>query len=535
MAERIAQLYAEIGADTTKLEAGLGKTKESLSDTKGWVGKLGSTFVSTFSTMMAASSQVEQVIGYVKDALDQTVGATVAYAEQVRDLARASGMGAEETSRLIQVADDLAVSYDTLKLSLRTATQQGITLSTEALAKLSDEYLTLAPGVERNEFLIKNFGRAGLEMAKVLEVGSGKLKEMAAGQADNLVLTEKAVIAARQYEMAMDSLNDSITGVKYAIGNELIPAINREIEANQLAMDDAKNRKSILGGETWIVLDLSDSYGKMADALIRARTAAMLASDAYSDAGVKAAGLTNAVDNTTMAVVGAKDAYWSYVDAMQGAGGSLNTVTLAQMEADDAATKLELSMRDLTKQMLFQMAAVGLDTEAQYALAESLGLIDEHSVQAQAGIAYYQNMLKTGQIDLETYNRLVKELGQRLGEIPPEINTAVNVKFNYTGTPFVPGDYSPASLGGGGSSNGSAFDPGTSWYPHADGGSFRIPPGYNETWPLGGGHTASSGEIVTVSPKEKTGGDVINISVSGANRSDEELAHVIARVIQRTR
>jgi hypothetical protein len=162
---------------------------------------------------------------FVYDKLKAVVEETVAYAEQVRDLGRISGASADQTSRLIQVADDLKVEYSTLEQASKALAKNGIALTTEELAKASDKYLAIADAGERAEYATKTFGRAGLELTKILESGGDALRQMAKEQSGGLVLTEQQVQAARELEKAEDDLGDSFAAVKTMIGNEVIPVL----------------------------------------------------------------------------------------------------------------------------------------------------------------------------------------------------------------------------------------------------------------------------------------------------------------------
>lgn len=163
----------------------------------------------------------------VYGAIELTAGATVRYAEEVRDLGRAAGIGAEESSKLIQVADDAKVSYETLKLASRQLIREGIQPSIENLSALADEYNALTDPVERSQFLLEKFGRAGLEMGKLLELGAAGIREGADAAEDaGLVMSEEALKAAREYEMGLDDLGDAVQGLTYKIGNALIPTLN---------------------------------------------------------------------------------------------------------------------------------------------------------------------------------------------------------------------------------------------------------------------------------------------------------------------
>src|SRR5688500_9786273 len=63
----------------------------------------------------------------VDKALNATMGVMVDYASQVRAVQFATGATAEESSRLIQVADDAKVSYESLAKAMNKAVKDGIT------------------------------------------------------------------------------------------------------------------------------------------------------------------------------------------------------------------------------------------------------------------------------------------------------------------------------------------------------------------------------------------------------------------------
>ncbi len=212
MSQKIASLYAEISADTSKLQAGLAEAGGGLNKTK--------------LAMMALETVGVAALGALSDGVRKAVKETLSYAATVRQLSRVSGAGAEDTSRMIQMVDDLGISLGDLETAMRGAAQKGVVVTTDNLARMSDEYLALAPGIERNTYLLDNFGRSGLNMAAVLSSGSQAIREMSGAVADNLVLTESQVRAARQLEIQLDTLNDAWTGIKTTIGMEVIPVMS---------------------------------------------------------------------------------------------------------------------------------------------------------------------------------------------------------------------------------------------------------------------------------------------------------------------
>lgn len=219
----MAEVKITITASTQQAKAALTGLDSALAKFKQTTGTLNTTLINFNQGMDTA----KRVLGFVKRAYDETAGAAVAYAAQVRDLNRVTGVGAEETSRLIQVADDLTISYEALEQAAKIAARNGIEFTTEKLAEMSAEYQALNPGQERAAYLLEKFGKNGLEMGKWMEVPTDKLIAMSDAIDQNMIMTEAAVAQAREFEIAQDNLADAVQGAKYAIGNELNPALSQ--------------------------------------------------------------------------------------------------------------------------------------------------------------------------------------------------------------------------------------------------------------------------------------------------------------------
>jgi len=179
-----------------------------------------------FTELKSALSLAKQAFGTVKQVIDETVGTFVTYANQVREMTQLTGASAEQSSRMIQIADDMEVSYNSLSKSLEAAVRKGIDPSVESIAKLSDEYLALEPGLKRSEFLMKTFGRAGMDMAKIMEQGGKAIKEQNSMVDAKLILDEKAIRKAVEFTKTEDDLDDAMNGLKITIGQRLIPKVS---------------------------------------------------------------------------------------------------------------------------------------------------------------------------------------------------------------------------------------------------------------------------------------------------------------------
>jgi hypothetical protein len=176
-------------------------------------------------SMNQAVQLAGQVYQAVSRVVDETISSYVKYADEVRRLSQLNGTNAEETSRLIQVTDDYKISVDALNMATRKLSGEGLSLTTEQLAIMSDEYISLGTSAEKTRFLLDNFGRTGTTFAEIMGAGSAAIREQSAATEDGLVLTDAAVVAARNYEKALDANADKIMAIKVAIGQYLLPAL----------------------------------------------------------------------------------------------------------------------------------------------------------------------------------------------------------------------------------------------------------------------------------------------------------------------
>jgi antitoxin component HigA of HigAB toxin-antitoxin module len=85
-------------------------------------------------------------------------------------LGRTIGATPEEASKLIQAADDVQISYETLTTALEAAIRKGVEPTIEGLGGLADQYNAIQDPIERTKFLMDNFGRSGADLAPLMEL-----------------------------------------------------------------------------------------------------------------------------------------------------------------------------------------------------------------------------------------------------------------------------------------------------------------------------------------------------------------------------
>ncbi len=195
--------------------------KAKLKEIGGTAGMVGLTALTMGATIVSAMSKA--------------AAAAQAYDQQVKELMLRTGGTAEETSRLIQTVDDAGISYETLSTAMRFAVKNGIEPNIESIARLSTEYLALESPVARGQFLLDKFGRSGMDMARIMDMGGESIMRMSQSVQENLIVTDKAIQQSEEYRVNVDNLKDAWEGYVVLTGNQVIPVISDEIgEINNL-------------------------------------------------------------------------------------------------------------------------------------------------------------------------------------------------------------------------------------------------------------------------------------------------------------
>lgn len=262
------EVRIDVKANTSQAQSAIASLNKS------WVG---------INSALEVGRKAAQTLG---EAYNFLVGDTQRYNQSVLQMMRITGQNAETTSRMIQLTDDFGVSQEALTMAMRGAATKGIAFTTENLAKLSDEYLKLAPGVERTTFLVDQFGTRGAEMAKVLDKGSKAIREQSAAINANMLATDESIQASEDLRIAQDNLNDSLQGVKYTIGNAVIPVLVEAAGAFDLLLNSAQKVQLFLDQHNKDVAETAMSYDDYVKEMERANGEARRAIGFFQALGV---------------------------------------------------------------------------------------------------------------------------------------------------------------------------------------------------------------------------------------------------------
>lgn len=182
--------------------------------------------IGSFTELRSALGLAQDALRTIGDAYEATVGKAMRYAQQVRDLTSISGQSVEDTARFIQVLDDYQLTVEDAETATRKLTEEGLAPNIETLATLSDQYLRLGTAQEKNEFILKNLGRSGLQWVNILNQGSAAIKANAAAVDQALIPNQKLLDQAETLRKRQDALADSANGLAITVGNKAIPALD---------------------------------------------------------------------------------------------------------------------------------------------------------------------------------------------------------------------------------------------------------------------------------------------------------------------
>ena len=238
---RIASLFAEIGVKTDQLKSGLGQAKTSLQGTQkalrditGQIPGLQGALNLLSNPLVLAGAGIAAFGTFAFKATKETVE----YNKQVREMSVALGISAEETSRIIQVSDDWGISIGEVRQSLSLMAKNGIDPTVDNLANLADEFVASGGGAEFAEKASKLLGRSWQTLIPILQKGGKSLRDQADAVDESLIATDKNIAASREFEVAMDALGDTVTGLARTFGNELIPELTKGLKlVNEFAND----------------------------------------------------------------------------------------------------------------------------------------------------------------------------------------------------------------------------------------------------------------------------------------------------------
>ncbi|MGH9015577.1 MAG: hypothetical protein ACRDZ1_16805 [Acidimicrobiia bacterium] len=255
--------FGQTGAAATELG-----TKTSLADRAlASVGLQGVKTGTVMKTAVAGGALVAgaRLVQFGKQGVDAFVGLT----SEVRDFQRASGASAEDASRFVAVLDDMGIKSEVGEKAIfrlgREAhdggpklrefgveiahTKDGMPDLTGTLLNVADAYRATNDPAERAALAQAAFGRAGKELIPILEQGRKGLKEFfAAAEEGHQIFDQGDIDRGRQYELAIDNLQDAWRGLQLEIGEGVVPTLTTGANTLATLVNTADKATTPIGG-----------------------------------------------------------------------------------------------------------------------------------------------------------------------------------------------------------------------------------------------------------------------------------------------
>lgn len=580
IAKKIASLYAEIGADTTKLQQGLDDTKGRLTTFKEGLGNITRTIAGVTGAAAVMGATMQQIFAFGK------AGAELEYAQGKFD----------------NLAASIGTTSDALKNDLRDATK-GLVADSElvasagdfmalGLAKTHDEVVRLtrvagALGMDMNQLVltltnqtIMRFDALGVsvdgfdEKVKALEQSGldagAAFKEAFLQQAEEQIgkIGDKADSGAAAFARLDAATKNAGDALKLyfapAITSAAVGLIKIINGGNEVAAAFDEHAETMAG--------VAKTYEEYRKEMIRAAevagqwnidmtTAELYGMGAATDEAWNALGLLNEeqwiAENRARvfaeAVADGRVQVQTYADTVNAdAIPATRNFYDGLVSLDDINPQFGNKIKSALDDLKFQLAG-GLPLQKMtddIIAAFDAGKITPEQAQEMLGEAFVgsetlkvkmgeitgdeaaKNISETLGVSLEDAKQLIADMDSGLRNLP----RSIDVRLNFIET----GDRSPGRQ----SETPKEFYPSNDPYnikgdndrgdTYANGGQFVIPPGYEDhSWPVGPGRYAESGETVTITPRGEGAVQPVNIYQYIYTQIDYEMA--AAEIMERIR
>jgi len=242
LAKKLPELVVPISGDSKKFEESMDKVKKTVGDANTSFGskmKEIGTSLNSFSeqitgfslteiaTVGTATKLLQEGVKFAKD----SVAEYSAYVDQISKMASYTSTSTEEMSKLYQITDDLRIPVGNLEMALKTMTDKGTAPSIDGIKQLSDQYLSLESPLERAQFLTDNFGRAGQDMGRLMEMGGDGIQSASDEIANWMVVTGESEEVVKDYLATLDTWGEAMDEIKFRFAQNVTPAVTKFMEA----------------------------------------------------------------------------------------------------------------------------------------------------------------------------------------------------------------------------------------------------------------------------------------------------------------
>jgi hypothetical protein len=221
----IVKLLLDSTGYNTGLKTAGANTQNTGMNMKSLLSGVGLSGVASFLGITGA------IAGTVAE-LKACVNTTMEYLNTIHEMSLLNGTSIEETARLIAVTGRYEVSQSQLDLASRTLAKNGLSLTVDSLATLSDQFNALSTADEKEAFLMANFGaRGGTAFVQLMDAGSQTIRDEATAVNEGLIPNEAMLAMQNNQKNAVYDLSLAWKAFELQIGTEIIPGLTELVKA----------------------------------------------------------------------------------------------------------------------------------------------------------------------------------------------------------------------------------------------------------------------------------------------------------------
>ena len=478
----MATLNVEVQAQVNQAVRDLGRVSKGFD----LMGKANQDAAGALGAFGISLTQFSNPLTLVASTIKSSIDFTSKWGDTIDELTRVTGTSARESSKLAIVLGDVGISTDSLRGAAKALKDQGLTPSLDTLKELAKQYQAIQDPAKRTEWGTKTLGRAYFELSEVLTKTPAQFDELSrAAEKSGKIIGEDAVQAAEDFDIQLRQLQDRADGLKLKLGSALIPVLSDAA--------DGFDNLTQLTGALWIKTQQMTGAITDEEAAIQAEILATgglhTAFDEIFDDRAEA--IAQSRDHTGL--VGDEKAAEEELDAVKELSNSIYDLATAAIRDSNIGLAQQI---ELTEALAL---ASGKMTVEELAQKDAIGFLTKQLELGKITMNEYKAAVDNLASGAASARDVVNQVGAAINGLPSSKDIYINVHSPGAGEagigPTAPIPAGPPDVNTGGDK-----------FQH--GGSFIIPPGYNESFPIGPRGVASSGERVTVAPAGGTGGEM---------------------------
>jgi phage-related protein len=235
----IKSLLVKIGADTTGLEAGLKSAQKSIETHAGTLRRVGTAMTAAGGMITGALGLVVKKtyeLGHEISELSQKTGISTEVLSGYRVAAEMAGVPLDGFARSLGILAKNMVSFDAESVASNAAlTSLGIS-STDATGKvkpldtilleIADKFKGIEDGATKAALAKAIFGRAGMDLIPVLNLGSAGLQQIYdKTKAAGMVFSKEGAEGCAKFKDSTILLQTSVQGLGASVALQLMPVL----------------------------------------------------------------------------------------------------------------------------------------------------------------------------------------------------------------------------------------------------------------------------------------------------------------------